>query len=53
MVVNKKMEAVIPIYGNLIVNEQKKIIDVPGVIRDDVKAWLVNNGHGELAVEDV
>ena len=49
----KKMEAVISGCGDLIVNEQKKIIEVPSVFRDDVKAWLMDNGYGELAVEDV
>lgn len=48
----KKMSAMAPIYGSLIVKGEKTLSDVPAVIREDVRAWLVENGHEELTVEE-
>ena len=51
--VKKKVDAMVPIYGNLIVKGRKVIMDVPDVIKEDVSQWLVDNGHSELAEENV
>lgn len=50
---NKKADAMVPIYGNLIVKGQKVISEVPEVIREDVSQWLIDNGHEELADEEL
>lgn len=50
----KKVSAMVPIYGNLIIKGEstgKTISDVPATIRKDVKAWLVDNGYEELTEE--
>lgn len=49
----KKSDAMVPVYGNLILKGQKDITEVPGVIREEVSQWLIDNGHPELADEDV
>lgn len=47
----KKSDAMVPIYGNLIVKGSKTISEVPEIIREDVSQWLIDNGHEELADE--
>lgn len=51
--VNKKVDVMVPVYGNLIIKGQKVISEVPGTIREDVSQWLIDNGHEELTSEDV
>lgn len=51
--VNKKVDAIVPIYGNLIIKGQKFISDVPEINRDEVSKWLIDNGYEELADEDL
>ena len=46
--VDNKISKMASVYGNLIVKGEKVIGDVPGVIREDVKQWLVDNGYPEL-----
>lgn len=48
----KKMSAMAPIYGSLIVKGEKALSDVPAVVREDVSKWLKDNGHEELTVEE-
>lgn len=48
----KKMSAMAPIYGSLIVKGEKTILDVPETVKEDVRRWLVENGHEELADEE-
>lgn len=43
----------VPIYGNLIVKGKKTIDEVPDIIKGDVKQWLIDNGHEELADEEL
>lgn len=50
---DKKDNAMVPVYGNLIIKGQKVIGDVPGIIREDVSQWLVDNGHEELTDEEL
>lgn len=49
----KKSDVMVPIYGNLIVKGQKVIAEVPEIIREDVSQWLIDNGHPELADEEL
>lgn len=51
----KRMSAMVPIYGNLIIKNKetgKTIADVPATVKEDVRKWLIENGHGELAEEE-
>ena len=41
------------IYGNLIIKGEKFLKDVPDNIREDVGQWLSDNGHPELADEEL
>lgn len=47
----KKMSAMAPIYGSLIIKGEKVLSNVPKTIKEDVRQWLVDNGHEELADE--
>lgn len=54
MAKEKKMSAMAPIYGNLIVKNKetgKTIADVPATVKEDVRKWLIDNGHADLAEE--
>lgn len=44
------MSAMVPVYGSLIIKGSKKITEVPSKLRDEVMAWLVDNGY-ELETE--
>lgn len=48
----KKMSAMAPIYGGLIVKGKKTLSDVPPAVKEDVGKWLADNGYGELAAEE-
>lgn len=48
-----KADAMVPIYGNLIIKGEKVITEVPPSIREDVGQWLISNGYPELADEDL
>lgn len=48
----KKISAMAPIYGSLIVKGERVFSEVPAAIREDVRKWLVDNGHEELAVDE-
>lgn len=45
----KKVSAMVPIYGSLIVKGEKTLSSVPASIVEDVREWLINNGYEELA----
>lgn len=47
----KKMSAMAPIYGSLIVKGEKTLSEVPSQVKEDVSQWLEENGYGDLAVE--
>lgn len=51
--VNKKSDAMVSVYGNLIIKGQKVISEVPDVIREDVKQYLIDLDFPELATENV
>lgn len=50
---DKKDNAMVPVYGNLIIKGNKTIGEVPDVIREDVSQWLVDAGYAELADEEL
>ncbi|MDE7424994.1 MAG: hypothetical protein K2N51_15105 [Lachnospiraceae bacterium] len=50
---NKKTDIMISIYGNHIIEGKKTIMEVPGIIREGVSQWLIDNGQPELAEENV
>lgn len=52
-VAKTKDNAMVPVYGSLIIKGQKTLSDVPEIIREDVGQWLIENGHPELADEDL
>lgn len=39
----RKVEAMIPIYGSLIIKQKMSILEVPGTIREEVEKWLMEN----------
>lgn len=51
----KKTNPIVPIYGSLIVKGKKVITEVPeeNGVREEVAQWLVDNGHSELADEEL
>lgn len=52
MAKEKKMSAMAPIYGSLIVKGEKALSDVPATVKGDVSKWLKDNGYEELAAEE-
>lgn len=48
----KRMNAMAPIYGNLIVKGERAFSEVPATVKEDVRKWLVDNGHEELAADE-
>lgn len=45
----RKMSAMAPVYGNLIVKGAKTLSEVPAQVKEDVSQWLKDNGYEELA----
>lgn len=48
----KRMSAMAPIYGNLIVKGERAFSEVPAAVKEDVRKWLADNGHEELAADE-
>lgn len=47
----KKVSAMVPNYGYLIVKGNKDLSEVPEPLLEDVKSWLIENGHGGIIDE--
>lgn len=48
----KKVSAMVPVYGSLVAKGEKSLSEVPEVLREDVRQWLIDNGHEELVAEE-
>lgn len=48
----KRVSAMAPIYGNLIIKGRKVFSEVPATVKEDVREWLIDSGHEELAADE-